>query len=482
MRGLLDRHTILILAKLKRQHWKYVPILIELPYPDDREAFFAPLAGIPWAMWLDSAQPGVRGARQDLLAAFPRMTLRATGDEVCVREKGRERCEAGDPLEILARSLASGSGDAQAGGAAGYFAYDLSRRYVHLPALALDSEHIPDMAVGIYDGFVHLDHESRRCFIRARDTQAGARWAMRMASLLSGARRPMPESFAVLGDILPNMDFAAYARAFAAVQDYIRAGDCYQVNLAMRFAAPCRGHPWPLYRALRRRSPAPYAAWLNFPFAQVLSSSPESFLSLEEGVATTRPIKGTRPRSRDGKKDVRLAQALAASPKDRAENLMIVDLLRNDLGKVCTPGSIRVPELFRVESFATVHHLVSTVEGRLAAGRQGADLLAAAFPGGSITGAPKRRAMEIIESLEPQRRGVYCGAMGYMGFDGRMELNIAIRTLVCSHGEIRYWAGGGLVADSDVSAEYQECLDKGRAMGEVLEAFRHKTEGLLRIP
>jgi para-aminobenzoate synthetase component 1 len=353
---------------------------------------------------------------------------------------------------------------------------------MNLATLAQDAEHMPDMAVGIYDGFVRVDHECRRCQIRAQDTEAGRRWAARVEAFLVSSQNPSQASFEVQGEIRANLDFSAYAQAFNTVQDFIRAGDCYQINLAMRFAAPCAGHPWPLYQALRKRNPAPYAGWLNFPFAQVLSSSPECFLKLEAGKATSRPIKGTRPRGQDAEADARLAEELAASPKDRAENLMIVDLLRNDLGKVCEPGSIQVPDLFQVERFATVHHLVSTVTGRLARGRGAVDLLAAAFPGGSITGAPKRRAMEIIESLEPHRRGVYCGAIGYIGFDGDMELNIAIRTLVCSHGEIRYWAGGGLVADSNVGAEYQECLDKGRAMQEVLEWFKSPTSDAGKIP
>jgi para-aminobenzoate synthetase component 1 len=351
-----------------------------------------------------------------------------------------------------------------------------------LPDMAQDEEHMPDMAIGIYDGFVCVDHERRRCEIRAQDTEAGRRWATRMKETLSTPQASSPPSFVVLGNVRPNLEFTAYARAFNAVQDYIRAGDCYHINLAMRFSAPCSGHPWSLYLALRERNPAPYAAWMNFPFGQVLSSSPESFLSLKAGQVTTRPIKGTRPRGRDPHEDERLSTELAASAKDRAENLMIVDLLRNDLGKVCVPGSIEVPELFRVESFATVHHLVSTVTGRLAQDKTAVDLLAAAFPGGSITGAPKQRAMEIIESLEPSRRGVYCGALGYLGLDGSMELNIAIRTLVCSNGRVRYWVGGGLVADSDVLGEYQECLDKGRAMQEVLDGFRFRSGDGGRIP
>lgn len=426
-------------------------------------------------MWLDSGYPAAKGGRYDLIAVFPRATLVSSGSKVRIEERGQGWNEVGDPLAILASYLGTASNDECAGGALGYFSYDLSRRYMNLASLAQDAEHMPDMAVGIYDGFVRVDHERRRCQIRAQDTEAGRRWAARVETLLASAHNHSQASFEVQGEVRSNLDFSAYAQAFKTVQDFIRAGDCYQINLAMRFAAPCAGHPWPVYQALRKRNPAPYAGWLNFPFAQVLSSSPESFLKLEAGKATSRPIKGTRPRGQDAEADARLAEELAASPKDRAENLMIVDLLRNDLGKVCEPGSIEVPDLFQVERFATVHHLVSTVTGRLARGRGAVDLLAAAFPGGSITGAPKRRAMEIIESLEPHRRGVYCGAIGYIGFDGDMELNIAIRTLVCSHGEIRYWAGGGLVADSNVGAEYQECLDKGRAMQEVLECFKTPT-------
>ncbi len=442
---------------------------------------------MPWAMWLDSGHPGTRGGRYDLIVAYPRLTLAAHGEVVRIEgEDGAKWDVEGDPLAILSCHLGAhgndpGKGEC-AGGAVGYFSYDLARRYMRLPAMARDAEQMPDMVVGIYDGFVRVDHERRLCQIRAQDTDAGRRWALRMEAALSSPREPSSSGFLLSGDIRPNLEFASYAQAFNSVQDYIRAGDCYQINLAIRFAAACAGHPWPLYLALRERNPAPYAAWLNLPFAQVLSSSPESFLSVKAGQVVTRPIKGTRPRGRDAWEDEHMAAELAASPKDQAENLMIVDLLRNDLGKVCEPGSIAVPELFNVESFATVHHLVSTVTGRLGPGRHALDLLAAAFPGGSITGAPKRRAMEIIESLEPHRRGVYCGAIGYLGLDGDMELNIAIRTLVCSRGEVRFWAGGGLVADSDVQAEYQECLDKARAMREVLEGFRAGDEDPGQIP
>jgi len=261
----------------------------------------------------------------------------------------------------------------------------------------------------------------------------------------------------------------AYGRAFRRIHDYIRNGDCYQVNLAQRFAAAASGDPWLAYQALRVINPAPFSAYLSTPYAQILSASPERFLKVQNGRVETRPIKGTRPRAGHPRLDAELVEALRQSEKDRAENVMIVDLLRNDLSKNCALGSVKVPRLFEVESFATVHHLVSTVTGELEPGRDALDLLRGCFPGGSITGAPKLRAMQIIEELEPHRRGVYCGAIGYIGFDGNMDLNIAIRTLVYSGGVIRCSAGGGIVADSRLEDEYQETFDKAAAMLKLLQ-------------
>jgi para-aminobenzoate synthetase component 1 len=255
------------------------------------------------------------------------------------------------------------------------------------------------------------------------------------------------------------------------VQKYLHEGDCYQVNLAQRYSAHATGDAYPAYLELRRNSPAPWSAFLDWPHAQILCASPERFLRVQHGLVQTKPIKGTRPRSADVAEDARLKDDLLRHPKDRAENLMIVDLLRNDLGKSCEPGSIQTTNLFEVESYANVHHLVSTIEGRLQSGKTALDLLRECFPGGSITGAPKLRAMEIIEQLEPQRRGIYCGAIGYVGYDGAMDTNIAIRTLVYSSGVIRCWAGGGIVADSTCEAEYQETRDKARAMLELLKRF-----------
>jgi para-aminobenzoate synthetase component 1 len=265
------------------------------------------------------------------------------------------------------------------------------------------------------------------------------------------------------------MTHGDYLAAIARIKRYILDGDCYQVNFAQRFSVPAEGDPWEAYQGLRRINAAPFGAYLNTPDCQVLCSSPERFLRVRGGDVETRPIKGTRPRGQDPIEDLMLADALLGSAKDRAENLMIVDLLRNDLGKVCAVGSVRVPRLFEVQSFARVHHLVSTVRGRLATGRTAADLLRACFPGGSITGAPKLRAMEIIEELEPHRRGIYCGSIGYLGWDGAMDTNIAIRTMVQSEGVTRLWAGGGIVADSKPEAEYRETYYKAAALLDLLE-------------
>jgi aminodeoxychorismate synthase component I len=257
-----------------------------------------------------------------------------------------------------------------------------------------------------------------------------------------------------------------YLAAVARVREYILAGDIFQANLSQRFEAPLRESPAALYQRLRRVNPAPFAAYLDLGGVQVLSASPERFLRVEgaTGQVESRPIKGTRPRGTGPMHDLALGQALTESAKDRAENLMIVDLLRNDLSRVCRPGTVRAPELFALEHHPTVHHLVSTVVGQLREGMTAGDLLRAAFPGGSITGAPKVRAMEIIAELEPTRRGVYCGSIGYLGFDGSLDTSIVIRTYLIRPGAVFFQAGGGIVADSDPAEEYQETLDKARGL------------------
>lgn len=451
-------------------------LLSEVPYLPDSSRLFASIADRPWAVFIDSGHPHTPAGRYDILAADPYRTLCTFGGVTEVTDRHGTRCSEADPFDLVREALAPWQhNDTElpfCGGALGWFAYDLGRRIETLPQIASDTEQLPDMAIGLYDWAVVVDHQRQRSWLvgQGRDQRTRQRWW----SLLQGFRRPgrgvAAKPFQVTGAVRSNMDRAAYARAFARIKGYIRDGDCYQVNLAQRFAAPARGDAWSAYQRLRQINPAPFSAFINSPYGQVLSSSPERLLQLHGTHVETKPIKGTRPRGSTAEGDSAMARELAESSKDRAENLMIVDLLRNDIGRVCRPGSVKVPKLFDIESFATVHHMVTTVTGELAAGRDALHLLRACFPGGSITGAPKIRAMQIIEELEPHRRGLYCGSIAYIGFDGNMDSNITIRTMVYNQGEIRCWAGGGIVHDSDVDAEYQETFDKAAAMLRLLHA------------
>jgi para-aminobenzoate synthetase component 1 len=272
-------------------------------------------------------------------------------------------------------------------------------------------------------------------------------------------------------DVRSSFTHSGYLEAVRRVREYILAGDIFQTNLSQRFEAPLTESPWELYLRMRIRNAAPFAAFFETPEVSVVSASPERFLRVDEsGHVETRPIKGTMPRGFGPEHDGALGQALSESAKDRAENLMIVDLMRNDLSRVCSPGTVRVPELFALEHYATVHHLVSTVVGQLAPGRDAFDLLRAAFPGGSITGAPKVRAMEIIAELEPSQRSVYCGSLGYCSVTGALDTSIAIRTVIAPAGRARVFfsAGGGIEADSDPEQEYRETLHKARGMIDAL--------------
>ncbi|OYY94609.1 MAG: aminodeoxychorismate synthase, component I [Hydrogenophilales bacterium 28-61-23] len=459
--------------------------LIPVPYRADSTELFAAIESEPWAIFLDSGNPRARfdrhashqtrdhAGRFDILVARPFITLVTRGGLTEIERAGMVTRSPADPFDLLRQYLDVDAGLSPlpfSGGAIGYFGYDLARRIERLASRPdVEAGSIPDMAVGIYDWAVVVDHEQRESWLvgAGRDAQTAAIWDD-LVALFSAPPSKIEQAFNRspfrVGAVKCNFTPETYYQAFARIQRYINAGDCYQVNLAQRFSAPVAGDHWLGYHALRRLNPAPYSAYLNLPGVRILSSSPERFLSVRQGVVETRPIKGTRPRATDLEADVELARELRASEKDRAENLMIVDLLRNDLGKVCVPGTVAVPRLFEIESFATVHHLVSTVAGRLAEGCDAVELLRAAFPGGSITGAPKLRAMQIIEELEPDRRGVYCGAIGWLGFNGDMDSNIAIRTLVSADNELQFWAGGGIVADSRADAEYRECLDKAAAM------------------
>ncbi|QIK39151.1 aminodeoxychorismate synthase component I [Caldichromatium japonicum] len=445
----------------------------------------AHLIASPWAVWLDSGHPMSPQGRFDILSADPAITLVTRGETTEWRSASGIYLSSDEPLRLLAEALGPRRSGIRGlpfiGGAIGYFSYDLGRQLMGLPRRSPTADALPEMAIGIYDWALILDHKRQRAALVGRDEARlrdwGARWRAELGSAGVSSANHSPSRTPVAAEppvppagIAPNLTRAAYLAAVGRIRDYLATGDCYQVNLAVRFSAPRKDDPWLSYQRLRALNPAPFAAYLQTPEVQILCSSPERFLRVgADGIVETKPIKGTRPRALDPREDAYLAESLRLSPKDRAENLMIVDLLRNDLGKVCALGSVQVPGLFAIERFARVQHLVSTVTGRLAEGQTAIDLLRAAFPGGSITGAPKRRAMEIIDELEPHPRGVYCGAIGYLGFDGAMDTNIAIRTLVYTPDRIHLWAGGGIVFDSDPEAEYGELLHKAAPLFDLLE-------------
>ncbi|RVU37673.1 aminodeoxychorismate synthase component I [Rheinheimera riviphila] len=450
--------------------------------PENLLDYFALVADLPYAMLLDSAAPDHVNSRYDILVCQPLATLEAFGRHCVWQLDGQLHQAEQDPflqLKTLQAALlpevpADGCTLPFCGGALGYIGYDAGRTIEPMPDLAINDINLPDLAFGIYAWALVLDKQLKQLwYVDCRgDAENGwlvqQQWFLQRLSL----KFPLADVAQILQNEQPAHHFALrsawranltqteYFARFAQIQQYLQSGDCYQINLAQRFSATYQGDEWQAYLALRETNAAPFSAFLRLKQGVVLSISPERFLELKQRLVETKPIKGTKPRFADPVLDQQSAEALRLSPKDRAENVMIVDLLRNDLGKVCKTGSVKVPALFSIESFPAVHHLVSTIVGELADHYQAADLLRAAFPGGSITGAPKIRAMQIIEELEPCRRSVYCGAIGYISQHGHMDTNIAIRTLVCSDQQIHCWAGGGIVADSNAASEYQETFDK----------------------
>ncbi|MFP8734314.1 aminodeoxychorismate synthase component 1 [Klebsiella aerogenes] len=438
------------------------PAIITLPWrADAAERYFAPLSAMPWAMLLHSGFADHPYSRFDIIVAEPRATLVTRGEQTWVNDGEGEFVSQDDPLQLLQQQLDRCQLTPQSdenlpflGGALGLFGYDLGRRFERLPAQAQADIALPEMAVGIYDWALIVDHQRQQVSLLSYDNPQ-----QRLQWLESQTRQPA-ESFSLTSSWQSNMSRQQYGEKFRQVQAYLRSGDCYQVNLAQRFQARYRGDEWQAFCKLNAVNRAPFSAFIRLAEGAILSLSPERFIQLHQGDIQTRPIKGTLPRLDSPQEDARQAVTLAHSPKDRAENLMIVDLMRNDIGRVAVPGSVRVPELFVVEPFPAVHHLVSTITARLPATLDASDLLRAAFPGGSITGAPKVRAMEIIDELEPQRRNAWCGSIGYLSLCGNMDTSITIRTITAWQGQLHCSAGGGIVADSEEAAEYQETFDK----------------------
>jgi para-aminobenzoate synthetase component I len=461
------------------------PIIEELDPALSAAAAFEVLKDDRYSYFLDSAMDPDKLGHFSFVGSSPVGVLKTRGREVSYTdERGSVRRQS-DPFDAL-RSILTGfslerDGNCPApfiGGGVGYLSYDLGRHIESIPSSAADDLYLPECCLGFYDRGLVFDHQSGKGYAVSTgfpETNENARQDRAHIRLLElknrlgacGDHRPLATKgpAGVRSDsVQANFTRDRYLGAVERARQYIIDGDIFEVNLSQRFESRMEVPPYQLYQKLKRINPAPFASYLGFDDVQVVGASPERFLRKTGNRVETRPIKGTRRRGKSAEEDSRLGAELLSSAKDHAENMMIVDLERNDLGRVCRYGSVRVSELAILETYPTVFHLTSTIEGELSEGKDCVDLLKATFPGGSITGAPKVRAMEIIEELEPTRRSIYTGSVGYIGFDGEMELNIVIRTFLVKGDRAYFQAGGAVVYDSDPADEYQETLDKAKAL------------------
>jgi len=481
----------------------------ELPYASCNVDLFSHFADQNWALFLDSCVDLGASGQYDIIAFEPFIQVQARGQQTLVTYPRSDRgskttCHTRNFYDVLKEQLqpfeeivttllesAQLPSDLPFyGGAIGHFNYDLNNDLNNDLNTRINSElnidpSQPELAttfdanIGVYDCFIVVDHAKKKTFFIDLGFADSPRNENPMQSLLNQPQdntAPELPLFKLTQDFRLDSSATHYQRQYQRIIDYIYAGDCYQVNFAQRLSSVFTGHLWNAYKALRSASPAPYSAFMVLPDTTLLSHSPESFLSVEDQQVITCPIKGTRRRSNDPAEDQLLQTELRESAKDQAENLMIVDLMRNDLGRHCRTGSVAVNQLFELKSFSNVHHLVSSIQGQLKPNSHPLDLLKDSFPGGSITGAPKRRAMEIIDELEPYQRGPYCGSLGYISFDGRMNTSIAIRTLYSEEGNLYCWGGGGIVADSNCSDEYCESQDKINNLIQTLNNLQQLSE------
>ena len=433
---------------------------------------FSYFSHLPWAILLDSANAEHVDAKYDIIVCNPVATLitgsgRTEVTHFHAAQVSKVEYLDIDPFEVIKLSLAQYFPHALtspypfSGGAMGCFSYDLGRQIEILPSIAQRDIDLAEMNIGLYMWALVYDYQLD-CWtlIHYQGKEALDKKLVELDALIKKPLGKNNPHFSLKSSWHNQTCRDQYLEKFTKIHDYLHSGDCYQINLTHRFEADYHGDEWLAYVELSKINKAPFSAFIRLDNTAILSISPERFIQLRGTDIQSKPIKGTRPRFNDPLKDHQSAIALLKAPKDRAENLMIVDLLRNDIGKVAKAGSVKVPQLFNIESFPAVHHLVSTVTAKLAPQYQASDLLKATFPGGSITGAPKIRAMEIIEELEPSRRSLYCGSIGYISQDGNMDTSITIRTLVTQLNRIYCWAGGGIVADSIAEEEYQETYDK----------------------
>jgi len=434
----------------------------------------------PYSFFLDSGRDPDSFGRYSFIGFDPFLVFSSKADSITVKIKDERKTYQGDPFDELQKLLNHYKMDYPSkfpflGGAVGYFSYDLCHQLEKLPRSAQDDVQIPDCHMGFYDGIIIIDHEQNKTYIAALGIAEKPKTIIDKIKqrIEKNAKVSIRSDFNINEEkqFTGNFTKEEYMKALDAVHEYIRAGDIYQTNLTQRFECDLQITPLELYGELRRINPAPFASYLDFGEGQIVCSSPERFIQVQGRNIQTRPIKGTMPRGATPAEDEDNRNTLANSEKDKAELLMIVDLERNDLGRISRTGTVKVPELYKLETYETVFHLVSTVTGELKDDVDAIDAIKASFPGGSITGAPKIRAMEIIDELEPTQRNIYTGSIGYIGFNGDLDLNIVIRTILCKNEKAYFQVGGGIVWDSQNQSEYEETFDKGKALMEALKRY-----------
>ena len=438
-------------------------------------------AKLPWSMFLDSGKSQHIDARYDIIVFDPIITLKSDDKdtEITYRRSGLVKTSTLNPFDLLQGELNALGFNKEisqfpfSGGALGLFSYDLGRHCEALNTSAVKDIDVPTMAVGIYEHALVYDRALNLWNLLSRSNKQCHRQHLNnITDTLN--KQSNDSSFSCEKSWQHQLTQEQYNQKFRQVQHHLRQGDCYQINLTQRFEMNYSGDEYCAYIALAKANETPFSAFIRLEEHAILSLSPERFLQTKDNAIQTKPIKGTIARSADAVIDSQMAETLKASEKDQSENLMIVDLLRNDIGRSAVAGSVQVPKLFEIESFENVHHLVSTITATLPSELSPISLLRDAFPGGSITGAPKISAMNIIDDLEPHRRSVYCGSIGYISADGTMDTSITIRTILCNKKRIYCWAGGGIVADSTAPSEYQECFDKLASIMPVLTNYGQK--------
>ncbi|TCO74397.1 aminodeoxychorismate synthase component I [Marinisporobacter balticus] len=434
----------------------------------------------PYSFFLDSGMDHEKLGKYSFIGFDPFLIFKSKNNRIDICENGITSTFYGDPFKKLREIFSTYAMDYKTdlpfiGGAVGYLGYDLCHHIEKLPRTAIDDINIPDCYFGLYDGVIIIDHVKNTVSIAALGIKDREKTIIANIENIIKETEKTGVTLSIQKKNNPvtlksNFEKEDYMKAINKIKDYIKAGDIYQANMTQRFECTLEESPFELYAKLREINPAPFASFIDFGEGQIVSSSPERFIQIKENIIETRPIKGTRPRGNTHEEDMKNREELLSSEKDKAELLMIVDLERNDLGKISKTGSVKVTELFHLEAYPTVYHLVATVIGKMKDDLHIIDCIKSAFPGGSITGAPKIRAMEIIDALEPTQRNVYTGSIGYIGFNGSVDLNIVIRTILCKDKKAYFQVGGGIVWDSDANLEYEETLHKAKALIKALES------------